>query len=46
MQKLFVELVKNITGKGKCAGSEHFLLFPQCFQRASFSGLLNVGIVW
>ena len=34
--------VENIVGKGENAGSQHFLLFPQCSQKASFS----VGIVW
>ena len=38
--------IENIVGKGKNAGYVHFLLFPQCFQKASFSGPLNVGIVW
>ena len=38
--------VENIVGKGKNAGYRHFLLFPQCFQKATFSGLLKVGIVW
>ena len=28
--------VKNIMGKGENAGHQHFLLFPQCFQKASF----------
>ena len=32
-------------GKGENAGYQHFLLFPQYFQKASFSGLLKVGIV-
>ena len=32
--------------KEKNAGFQHFLLFPQCFQNASFSGKLRVGIVW
>ena len=27
-------------------GYQHFLLFPQCFQKASLSGSLKVGIVW
>ena len=30
--------VKNIVGKGENAGYQHFLLFRQCFQKASFSG--------
>ena len=28
--------VENIVGKGENAGFWHFLLFPQCFQKASF----------
>ena len=39
-------MVENIEGKGENAGYQHFLLFPQCFQKASFSGSLKVGIVW
>ena len=27
----------NIVGIGESAGYQHFLLFPQCFQKASFS---------
>ena len=38
--------VENIVGKGENAGNQHFLLFPQCFQKASFPGSLKVGIVW
>ena len=37
--------VENIVGKGKNAGYQHFLLFPQCFQKLSFSGSLRLGIV-
>ena len=37
--------VENIVGKGENAGYQHFLLFPQCFQKPSFSGLLKEGIV-
>ena len=25
---------------------QHFLLFPQCFQKATFLGLLKVGTGW
>ena len=28
------ERVENIGGKGENAGFQHFLLFPQCFQKA------------
>ena len=38
--------VENIVGKGENAGYQHFLLFPQCFQKASSSGSLKVGLVW
>ena len=38
--------VENIVGKGENAGYQHFLLFPQCFLKASFSGASKVGIVW
>ena len=30
--------VENIVGKGENAGHQHFLLFPQCFQKVSFGG--------
>ena len=38
--------VENTVGKGENAGNQHFLLFPQCFQKATFSWSLKVGIVW
>ena len=38
--------VANIVGEGKNAVYHHFLLFPLCFQKATFSGSLKVGIVW
>ena len=44
--KFVLERVENIVGKGENAGYQHFLLFPQCFQKASLSGSLKVGIVW
>ena len=31
------ERVENIVGKGENAGYQRFLLFRQCFQKASFS---------
>ena len=37
--------VENILGNGEIAGYQHFLLFPQCFLKATFSRLLKVGIV-
>ena len=40
------ERVENIVRKGENAGYQHFLLFPQCFQKASFPGSLKVGILW
>ena len=38
--------VENTLGKGENAGYQHFLLFPLCFPKPSFSGLLIGGIVW
>ena len=38
--------VANIVGKEENAGYQHFLLFPQCFQKSSLSGSLKVGIAW
>ena len=39
------ERTENIVGKGENAGYQHFLLFPQCFQKPSSIGLLKSGIV-
>ena len=33
--------VENIVGKGENAGNQHFLLFPKCVQKSSFSGALK-----
>ena len=34
---------ENIMGKGENAGYQHFLLFPQCFQKAFLNVLLKSG---
>ena len=46
MTILVFKWVENIVRKGENAGYQHFLLFPQCFQKASSSGSLKVWIVW
>ena len=33
---LVYDRVENIVGKGEKAGYQHFLLFPQCFQKGFF----------
>ena len=38
--------VENIVAKGENAGYQHFPFFPQCFQKASYSGSFKVVIVW
>ena len=38
--------VENIAGKGENAGYQHSILFPQCFQKLSVSGLLKVENLW
>ena len=37
---------ENIVGKGENVGYQHFLLFPQCFEKASFSDTSKCVIVW
>ena len=37
---------ENIVEKGKNADYQHFLFFPQRFQKASFSEVFKVRIVW
>ena len=37
---------ENIVGKGENAGYQHFLLFLQCFQKASLPQSLQSEIVW
>ena len=44
--KFVLGRVENIVGKGENAGYQHFLLFLQSFQKASFSRSLKVGTVW
>ena len=39
--KLVSGQVENIMGKGENAGYQHFLLFPQCFQKYSFSEVVK-----
>ena len=43
---LVFDRVENIVGKGKNDGYQHFLLFPQCFQKACFPGASKGVIVW
>ena len=38
--------IDNIVGKGEKASYHYFPLFPQCLQKASFSGSLKVGNVF
>ena len=46
MMIFVTDWVENIMVIGENAGYQQFLLFPQCFQKASFLGSLKVGIVW
>ena len=36
--KFVLGRLENIVGKGENAGYQHFLLFPQCFQKAFLQG--------
>ena len=44
--KVVFHRIENIVGKEENAGYQHFLLFPQCFQKAFSSGGSKVVIVW
>ena len=46
MAKFVFGWVEIIVGKEENAGYQHFLLFSQCFPKASLSALLKVGVVW
>ena len=41
-----LDYVENIVGKGENAGKQHFLLLPQCFEKASFPDMSKCVIVW
>ena len=41
MVQIFIDRLENNVGKGENAGYQHFLLFPQCFQKAYFLGWLS-----
>ena len=40
--KIILGSVENFDGNGENAGHQHFLLFPPCFQKASFQESLKV----
>ena len=44
--KVAFHRIENIVGKEENAGYQHFLLFPQCFQKALSSSAPRVVIVW
>ena len=41
--KFNLEREENMVGKVENPGYQHFLLFPHCFQKASYTGSLKVG---
>ena len=44
--KFVLAKVENIVRKEENAGYQHFLLYPQCFQKFSCTGSLKVVTVW
>ena len=42
--KYFIGKVEIIVGKEENAGNQHFLPFPQCFQKASSWGSYKTGL--
>ena len=45
MKHFLFDKKKNIVVKGENAGCQHFLTFPQSFQKVSFMGSLRFGIM-
>ena len=43
--KVLLDWIEHIVAKRENAGYQHFLLFPPCCQKASFSRLLKVRII-
>ena len=46
VMEYFLDRVENDVGKGKNAGYQHLLLYPECFQKISFPGSSNLLIKW
>ena len=44
--KVVFHMIENIVEKEENAGYQHFLLFPQCFQKAFSSSASKVVILW
>ena len=44
--KVVFQRIENTVGKEENAGDQHFLLFPQCFQKAFSSSSSKVVIKW
>ena len=44
--KVVCHRIENIVGKEENAGYQHFLLFPQCFQKAFSSSASKVVNMW
>ena len=44
--KLVFGSTENNVRKEETAGYQHFFIFPQCFQKACFSRVLQVWIIW
>ena len=40
----FSKWIENTVGKGKIARYEHFLFFPQCFQKTCTANTKNQGL--
>ena len=45
ISKFVLISVENIVGKGKNAGYQHFLLFPECFPGYQKSGLCDKDLI-
>ena len=46
-KEIFVfDRVENILEKAENAGNQHFLLLPHCFQKAFYTWLLKLVVLW
>ena len=46
MMKFVFDTIENIVRQRENSGNQHFLLFPQCFQKASSAWVLKLRTVW
>ena len=46
MGQFLLDRIEDIVGKGENAGVQHFLLYPQSFEKGFFWGMSKVHNFW